>query len=226
LVERRVHPRYQVELQVLCTSELRTMQVASQDVSLGGVFLRTTKPEPPGTAVSLAMRLPDGQALAVAGQVVHMLRGVGMGVEFARFSDGGKERLARFLRSFRKTSLAAPVVAEDRRGHRRVQLEAAVHLESASNFYTGFTRDVSEGGVFVATEAVLPLGTAVDVRFSLPDGGAPIAVRAEVRWQRVLGAGADAPAGLGLRFVTLPPADQKRIEAFVAQRDSMFYDDE
>ena len=77
----------------------------------------------------------------------------------------------------------------------------------------------------MATDDLLPMGSEVQLEFSLPDKGPPIHVRGEVRWHRVPGASPEAPAGMGLRLMSLTPVNQRRIEAFVAGRDLFFDDD-
>ena len=114
---------------------------------------------------------------------------------------------------------------ESRRQHDRAVLKARVTMTSESNFYTGLLNNISEGGIFAATFNLLPLGTRVDLEFSLPDGEAPIAVQAEVRWIREYDPLSDAHPGMGLRFLTLPDEVKARIERFVARRETLFYDD-
>ncbi|MFW6354989.1 MAG: PilZ domain-containing protein, partial [Verrucomicrobiota bacterium] len=78
---------------------------------------------------------------------------------------------------------------------------AAVTMTSDCNLYVGFTADMSEGGLFVATHELLPIGEVVDLRIDLGDGGEPVEVEAEVRWLRpVEDASEDVMPGFGARF--------------------------
>ena len=53
----------------------------------------------------------------------------------------------------------------ERRRLPRASLATELSLYSGSNFYAGFTEDISEGGVFVASYAMLPVGAQnVDVK--------------------------------------------------------------
>jgi len=115
--------------------------------------------------------------------------------------------------------------AHERRQHTRVELKTAVSLGSESNFYTGFMNDISEGGLFVATHAVLPRGSVIDLEFSLPDEGGPIRVEGEVRWVCEYNPESDGHAGMGVQFRTVGPAERARIERFVSQRGTLFYED-
>lgn len=114
---------------------------------------------------------------------------------------------------------------DERRSSPRVSLVTEIAMGSDSNFFTGFTNDVSNGGVFVATFELLPVGSLLDLSFALP-GGARIAVRGEVRWVRELDAGdPDVFPGLGIGFVDLPPDAVRAIQAFTAKRDPLFFPD-
>ncbi|MBI3183582.1 MAG: TIGR02266 family protein [Myxococcales bacterium] len=117
---------------------------------------------------------------------------------------------------------AAEHVSE-RRAHRRGQLEAAVDLSSDSNFYVGFSEDISEGGLFVATVAAAEVGDEVEVRFTLP-WGEPIEARGVVRWTREPNDGTpDVFPGLGVQFVGLDDRAREAIRGFVASREPMFF---
>jgi uncharacterized protein (TIGR02266 family) len=133
------------------------------------------------------------------------------------------------MRETRDTIEDLPAVAETRiskesRASKRMELKTEIHMASASNFYTGFTGNVSEGGLFVATYNLVPLGTRVSLEFSLPDDGPAITAVGEVRWTSDPTPDGDGHVGLGLQFVDLAEADRQRIERFVRQRETLFYD--
>ena len=117
-------------------------------------------------------------------------------------------------------------VGTDRRAHQRATLKTSVHFGSESNFYTGFTQDISAGGLFVATHNVVPLGTLFDLEFSIPDQGPPIKAQGEVRWAAEYNPASDCSPGLGLRFVDLNEQDRARIENWVTHRAALFFDEE
>jgi uncharacterized protein (TIGR02266 family) len=116
---------------------------------------------------------------------------------------------------------------EDRRQFYRATIKTAVHIGSESNFYTGFTDDISEGGLFVATHNLLANLAVVDLEFTLPDEGPPIRVRGEVRWVREYNPTSDGHPGMGIRFLGLSQEDRDRIEKFVVTiRETLFFTDE
>lgn len=112
-----------------------------------------------------------------------------------------------------------------RRSTQRLAIDADVGFQSESNFYTGFTQDISEGGLFLATYNIQDLGTEMAVSFTLPDGYLVSAVGV-VRWVREYNEMTpDIHPGMGLQFTSLAPEDKHAIETFLDQRPAMFYDD-
>ncbi|MBX7100311.1 MAG: TIGR02266 family protein, partial [Myxococcaceae bacterium] len=110
-----------------------------------------------------------------------------------------------------------------RRAQPRVAMQAQVDLQGDSNLFSGFSTNLSEGGLFVATVNLLPLGTEVDLAFTLA-GGETIKTHAVVRWRReVSDLQPDQMPGLGLQFVNLDEAAQKAIIAFIEQREPLFW---
>jgi uncharacterized protein (TIGR02266 family) len=118
---------------------------------------------------------------------------------------------------------AAPV--EDRRRHPRYAMTLAITMFTDDNFYAGFTEDISEGGVFVSTYRILPIGTVVTMSLYLDDAEAPYQIIGTVQWTRgpealteneaVFGANNDVRTGVGIRF------DEMSVQAIVAIRRFM-----
>jgi uncharacterized protein (TIGR02266 family) len=126
----------------------------------------------------------------------------------------------------RPTGLAAQLTPSRRRTP-RISFEVEVSLESDHNFFTGFSHNISEGGVFVATPHVLPMGTVVEFTFRLDPFPEQVSVRGEVRWIRESNdETSDVPSGMGLQFVDLHPVMAERINTFInRKRETIFYDD-
>jgi uncharacterized protein (TIGR02266 family) len=100
-----------------------------------------------------------------------------------------------------------------------------VSIASDSNFYAGFTENLSESGVFVATHVALRIGSSVDLWIYLPHT-APICARGTVRWQRRGSSAEGKTSGVGIRFDCLSAGDTARIHEFAQARAPMFFDDE
>jgi uncharacterized protein (TIGR02266 family) len=109
--------------------------------------------------------------------------------------------------------------SKGRRSERRmVQVEVGVF--SQSNFYLGFTENVSAGGVFIATYCPRPIGSTLEIELHLPDG--LLHVSGTVRWLRTTDACEDWP-GMGVQFDDLSENDGRRIRDFVSVRDPLFF---
>jgi uncharacterized protein (TIGR02266 family) len=119
---------------------------------------------------------------------------------------------------------AAPAPVE-RMSHpgEREQLEANVGATTESNFFVGFSGEIAEGGVFVATYQSLPLDTRVDVLVTLP-GGFAKSIPGTVRFVRDP-MDMDSEPGIGVRFDRLDDEGRELILRFIRKRPPLFYDD-
>ncbi len=109
----------------------------------------------------------------------------------------------------------------DRRSSPRISIEAELGFHSETNFFTGFTKDLSDGGLFIATYKTLPIGRTLSVTFGLPEGREITAV-GRVVWVRE--AEGDLPKGMGVRFLDLSDEDHAAILRFIEERPPVFYD--
>lgn len=114
----------------------------------------------------------------------------------------------------------------DRRRQQRHTVRLGVTLTSESNLYVGFADNISEGGLFVATHELMPIGTAVDLEFELPERTEPLRVRGEVRWQRAVSDLDDHVfPGFGVKFIDLGEREAKAIAEFLETREPIFHPD-
>jgi uncharacterized protein (TIGR02266 family) len=112
--------------------------------------------------------------------------------------------------------------APHRRGGERVEAEIEIGFQSDSNFYTGFSENISEGGVFVATYHKHQLGDRHKIQLMLPGHDQPVEVQVVVRWVRE--ASHDTKPGYGMQFVDLTDAARAVIERFVRKRAPIFFE--
>ena len=118
--------------------------------------------------------------------------------------------------------------ADNARSHSRHALAVEVTAQSETHFYTGFSQNISEGGLFVATYDTRPVGERFPVNFALPTSAAPLKCMAEVAWVREYREGEDlettgAVPGMGLRFLGLDDESRTQITAFLEQREPLFF---
>lgn len=101
-----------------------------------------------------------------------------------------------------------------------VELDVAVRTERAS--FTGFSGNVSEGGIFVSWHAFSgpppEPSERLSIEFTLPGARDPIAATAEVRWTA-----RRRPHGVGVEFVEMDTRSRAALEAFVAMRAALSY---
>jgi uncharacterized protein (TIGR02266 family) len=100
--------------------------------------------------------------------------------------------------------------------------EFRVEFPHETQFFAGLSGDVACGGLFVATYRVLPLGTAVRVRFELPDG-VRVEAWGEVRWIREQDA-AGARRGLAIAFTDIAVEALRHASGFCLARPPLFLD--
>lgn len=110
---------------------------------------------------------------------------------------------------------------DERRRLHRVELEVDIGVHSETNFYAGFSGDVSEGGIFIATYKPLPVGTHTTVSFVLP-GGHHVITEGVVSWVRE--ATWDLTPGMGVTFTRLADYDRQMIQWYAQQRTPIFFD--
>lgn len=121
---------------------------------------------------------------------------------------------------------AGSIPPGDRRAEERAAFAIDIGLHSATQFFSGISGDLSEGGLFVATYTPKPVGTELHVSFVLPPVGgigASISAPAIVAWVRNA-EGSGAEPGMGLRFFALKDEDRRAIERFMKLRPPMLYE--
>jgi uncharacterized protein (TIGR02266 family) len=114
-----------------------------------------------------------------------------------------------------RDSPQAERVADQRVAGPRVGVQVDVGLLSESNFYAGVAADVSAGGVFVSTPAPFPVGTDVNLYFTLVPGRT-LHAEGTVRWTRP--GDSNLPPGMGVAFTRVSEDDQRAIGDYCANR--------
>jgi uncharacterized protein (TIGR02266 family) len=107
----------------------------------------------------------------------------------------------------------------------RVLVLVDIHLASESQFFCGLSGDVADddGGLFLSTYRSFAVGTSVDLEISLPEVGATVRARGEVRWVREHSA--HEPRGIGIALEDLTLEDRRCIREFCDMRPALYYDD-
>jgi uncharacterized protein (TIGR02266 family) len=109
------------------------------------------------------------------------------------------------------------------RAEPRHRLELEVSICSESNFYAGFTENLSGSGVFVATYLIKPIGTPVTLDVQVPGLVKPMRLQGIVRWIRLPSANRELWPGMGVQFEALSAEAESVVAAFLEQREPLFF---
>jgi uncharacterized protein (TIGR02266 family) len=97
---------------------------------------------------------------------------------------------------------SSPKEGANRRRHERVSLKIPVDYTSVDAFFTEFSSNINEGGMFVEMENAPELGRQVQLQFDLPGYEESVQVEGRVAW---MSDGKDgSPPGVGIEFQNLP----------------------
>ncbi|HMJ50713.1 MAG TPA: PilZ domain-containing protein [Polyangiaceae bacterium] len=107
-----------------------------------------------------------------------------------------------------------------RRNNQRFQVDLELTLQSESTIWIGQLENVSDGGVFVASKELKPIGTEVEVTLKLPGNLLPIWAVGVVCWIRDTSGRDDTPLGMGIQFRLIADDALRRIRDFVRERQS------
>jgi uncharacterized protein (TIGR02266 family) len=102
---------------------------------------------------------------------------------------------------------------QERRRSERTGLEIPVDYSTVDAFFTEFSSNINEGGLFVETEAPADPGTVVQLSFRLPETRDPLKVEGRVAW--VSDGTRGQPRGMGIEFQALSAELRERINQVV-----------
>lgn len=122
----------------------------------------------------------------------------------------------------------ASAEGRNRRIDDRLPMSIRVRYPRRNAFFFEYTRNISHGGMFIATSQPFDIGTRFRFELEVPGEDEPISLLGEVRWtvepRQIEGMSASAPdvdAGMGIQFIF--DADGAR-EAFEARVRGMVED--
>jgi len=101
----------------------------------------------------------------------------------------------------------------ERRRSPRSPLEVRVDYTTVDAFFSEFTRDINEGGIFIETESPPALESTVSLRFRLP--GSPESIKVDGRVVRVTDGRESEPPGMAIEFENLDAVARRRIDEIV-----------
>lgn len=90
-----------------------------------------------------------------------------------------------------------------------------VEFRTPSSFLVAYSVNLSRGGLFLETDADIPVGALVTLEFSVPNSGTT-ALNGTVAWRRGLGEPDGGPPGLGVEFQDVAPQLGAMIDKLVS----------
>ena len=89
----------------------------------------------------------------------------------------------------------------DRRRNTRTPIELKVEYKRVNTFFADYTKNISRGGTFIATERPLPIGTEFIFALGIPHLEEPLRLTGKVIWITKVDDSSKAnPAGMGIEF--------------------------
>lgn len=107
-----------------------------------------------------------------------------------------------------------------RRQSSRFQVDLELTLQSESTVWMGQMSNISDGGVFVATKELKPIGTEIEMTIKLPGNMLPVWALGVVCWIRETSGQGDSPLGMGIQFRLIADEALRRIRDYVRERQS------
>ena len=115
---------------------------------------------------------------------------------------------------------------EKQRRARRVSLDydLTVGMETDAMFYTGLLKDISSGGLFIATDKDHNVGDNISLQLNLPGTSDPLQVTGVIKWLRGEYVSEELPEGVGVELTDLDPEVRKAINQYLVGEDPLYFD--
>lgn len=197
----RLHLRFRIQVPVEVRLGRRWEVLQTEDVGFGGLFVRTEAPAAPRQLLQLHLDLPFGmgpfKATAVVARSIPAHNPVGtvpgMGVAFYGLGRPEQETWDRMMQrvavecpgtSEKPLSAVACRLAPPEpllRASPGIAAALDVALDVAEDLFVVYSRDVTRGGMFLATDAVFPPGSELALRVVHEKSGTEAWLRCVVR---------------------------------------------
>jgi tetratricopeptide (TPR) repeat protein len=108
------------------------------------------------------------------------------------------------------------VRVEDRRP---IQYRLIQRREEEEIVKEGYDKNISEGGIFLIGDSLIPVGTFLEMRFDFPPPDAETiwVIGKVVRVQEIIEEG-NLKYGMGIKFTNINPKNQERIKKYVEEQ--------
>ena len=94
----------------------------------------------------------------------------------------------------------------------------AISFKKADDFFKSYVANLGEGGLFINTTKNLPVGSLLDLEFTLPDSNQAINTKGKVVWTRPQDMSTEKmPPGMGIQFIDMNPEDKELLKYYLAK---------
>jgi c-di-GMP-binding flagellar brake protein YcgR len=193
----RQYPRHDITVPVEYSVDEKFIRTTAKTLSGGGIFLTRVGGLEAGLEISLRFRPAKHLPFINAkGKVLYILPEKGAGVEFTEITQSDRHIVLRLI--LQKTG--------DRRVNPRAPLATQVQCDQCMSL--AFSREISLGGMFIETTDLLPVGSALTVRFNLEQRNEIVSATARVTYQL-------EKMGFGVVFTELEQDDCEAIRHYL-----------
>ena len=155
-------------------------------------------------------------AIALENTVLELVDKDFLDKEFNQIDSDFREIVTTLVRRLRKTTQS--LVSFPRRIGKRISGKINISFKKASDFFKAYIANLGEGGLFVNTTKNLPVGSLLDLEFSLPDSDHAITTKGKVVWIRPQDMSTEKmPPGMGIQFIDMNPNDNELLKNYLAK---------
>ena len=108
---------------------------------------------------------------------------------------------------------------DDRRRSPRLDVVLKVRFESREDFKDALIHNISQTGVYLATDAPFDVGYQFTIEIDLPDDKGQINGKCEVIWVNEIEA-ENYPKGMGVQLVEVESKDRKLLEEYLKELET------
>ena len=194
--------------QCLALMDSKLAAARIKEEKFDAVFLDARMPAPDGIELTRRMREPGLNVhtpitvMTGADDRELLTRAFAAGASFFVYKPVDRQRVLSMVRVVQDS------VERERRRYRRVAIKCQVTIELGVEKLSGWTIDLSLGGMHVQTPRVMPLGSAVVVKLQYAKDSQPLTLNAKVL--RVSG-----NDSMGLQFAELGEKTTKTLQDFL-----------
>jgi uncharacterized protein (TIGR02266 family) len=105
---------------------------------------------------------------------------------------------------------------QERRRSPRLDVVLKVRFETRADFQDALIHNISQTGVYLATDAPFDVGHQFTIEIDLPNDKGQVNGKCEVIWVNEIEA-EDYPKGMGVQLVEIEPKDRELLEEYLKE---------